>query len=330
MFVNKTSPHTLLSVSNQTYLEDILKIIPSSLKHEVHSTVQSTQIKGKNENLDVVYPGYAKLSAMKIKYKRSVSNQNKIILPALKEDIRPDPSLLANLRNTGVTPDVQDKNGFTAIMLSVIEKKPLDFTGNILNKYQPNLNLMNCRGDTALHIAVRTKEYGMAFLLIDYGANGHIKNHNCQTPLMLAMMDNNEVLIKKLQKTPAFNHTNNEYCKLSATSPEKINTDENNKIDVPKEHLYRPDQGINNAFSHQIVDTRSGIDRSVVANEPKIETQRQRSALIMNAVQSVVVIKPRPEDAYVVSRACGSSPISMATMTLLMRIFYMIRQVILR
>ncbi|MEA9392367.1 ankyrin repeat domain-containing protein [Acerihabitans sp. TG2] len=198
LHVTKINYSVIKSVHNQYYMNSIMKNVPKRIMREINLNVQHIKNKEPRINDDLVYSWYAKNLDKQSQSTRSVTRNNQHILLNINNVIEPDPELLSNLRNKGVDANVQDKYGFTVIMLLIKKNKNDDFFNQILAKYKPNVNLRNYNGDTALHFAVRMKDHNKVAMLIKYGADACLPNNNCETPLMLAGRMNNDMLIEKV------------------------------------------------------------------------------------------------------------------------------------
>lgn len=73
----------------------------------------------------------------------------------------------------------------SALHQAVKHKASPDFVST-LNDFSVPLDAPNKKGDTALHIAVRTRKYTLASRLIKLGASKTIRNNKGKTPLSLA------------------------------------------------------------------------------------------------------------------------------------------------
>lgn len=111
----------------------------------------------------------------------------------------------AFLIKKGVDVDAQDNLGESILMrLSRDDKR--DYLTYLLDNGNPNLNLKNTLGVSALHYACMYSNEECAKMLLEKGADVHIKTIQNSTPILAAAQNHNKAIVEELIKRGANVH----------------------------------------------------------------------------------------------------------------------------
>ncbi len=94
-------------------------------------------------------------------------------------------STTTHFLNAGVDPTIQTQSGETPLELAATNPSIGQFK-RLIDASHPDLDAINAKGETLLHIAARSGNLTHVMLLIDLGASLNIQNHSGFTPLHLA------------------------------------------------------------------------------------------------------------------------------------------------